>query len=110
MTGEVVRTIGPHVVEIGGAPADAVVVVIPFRHTLTPGVRAEVTGRVRTFRRVAQELELGIDLGPDVAQFEGARSLVVSSVRVAPETEDHLPVRAQRLRERPSAPLVAAAP
>ncbi len=110
VTGEVVRTVGPHVVEIGGAPPDGVVVVIPFRHTLRPGVRVEVTGRVRTFRPVELELELGIDLGADVVQFDGSRSLVARSLRVAPETEDRLPVGAQRLGERPSARLVAAAP
>ncbi len=84
MTGEVARTFGPHVVQIGSSAPDAVLVIIPFTHTLTPGVRVEVTGRVRTFRQVELELALGIDLGPEVARFEGARSLIATSVRSAP--------------------------
>ncbi len=84
---------GPHVIQVGGSTApDPVLVVVPFRHTLEPGARVEVTGRVRTFRRAELESALGIDLGADVARFEGTRSLVASSVRSAPQPYGSRPV------------------
>jgi len=97
VTGEVARAFGPHVIQIGSTAPDPVLIVVPFRHALEPGVRVEVTGRVRTFRRAELESALGIDFGADVARFEGARCLVASSLRAAPEPEAGAPGGAVRL-------------
>jgi hypothetical protein len=87
LTGEVTRTFGPHVVQVGTSPSrDPVLVVFARPTTLAPGTPIEATGRIRTFNRVEIESELTVRLGPDVDGLEGRSCLVAETLRLGPRT------------------------
>ena len=78
--GPVTQVLSGHVVTIGGAGQDPLVVVFRQPTAVTLGRVLEVTGRVRTFRAAELEAEVGTDLAAAVGRFEGATYLLVSSV------------------------------
>ena len=81
LTAPVTRVLGPHALELGGAPT-LVIVVEGVPSSVRPGVEVQATGSVRVFR---EELgaELGIPLsGLGLERFEGAECLVVARLVV----------------------------
>jgi hypothetical protein len=80
--GPVTDVPGRHVVTIGRAGQEPLVVIFRQPTTVAVGSVLEVTGRVRTLRVGELEAELGIDLEPAVERFEGLSSLVASSFSV----------------------------
>ncbi len=81
LTGQVTRSFGDHVIQIGTGPAEPVLVVLPTPSSFSVGARVEVSGRIRTFDPAGLGVELGVDLGPDAQRFEGERCLVAVTVR-----------------------------
>ncbi len=81
LTGQVTAAFGDHVVQLGSAPAEPVLVVLRTRNTVPVGTHLEVSGRIRTFAAARLGAELGVDLGPDARRFDGQRCLVAVSVR-----------------------------
>ena len=82
-----------HVVIVGRADREPLVVILRQPTGPVVGTVLEVTGRVRTFRVAELEAELGTDLEPAVDRFEGGSCLVVSDVpapRSAPLTKSGL--------------------
>lgn len=69
-----------HVVIVGRADREPLVVVLRQPTAPVVGTVLEVTGRVRTFRVAELEAELGTDLEPAVDRLEGGSCLVVSDV------------------------------
>ncbi len=82
LTGQVTRSFGPYVVQVGGPRSQPVLVVLPTASSFSEGTRLEVSGRISTFSRSDLEAELGVDLGPEVEALTGARCLIASSVRL----------------------------
>ncbi len=81
LTGHVTRSFGNHVVQLGTAPSEPVIVVFPRASAFPEGARVEVSGRIRTFSKADIEAELGIELGPEVDGLAGAKCLIAASVR-----------------------------
>lgn len=81
LTGQVTRSFGTHVVQLGTAPSEPVLVVLPTPSSFRQGVRLEVIGRITTCVPETLEGELGVDLGPEVDVLEGSTCLVAASVR-----------------------------
>ena len=81
LTGQVARSFGDHVFQLGTGPAEPVLVVLATPSSLAVGARVEVSGRIRTFDPARLGVELGVDLGPDAQHFEGQRCLVAVTVR-----------------------------
>ncbi len=81
VTGRITRTFGRQVMQLGNAPGDPLIVVLPRPEPLFVGQRVAVTGYVRTFRRTELESDLAVQLGPEVVGLEGQRCLVAQSVR-----------------------------
>ncbi len=78
--GTVTDAPAPHVVIVGRAGRDPLVVIFRQPTAAVVGSVLEVTGRVRTLRVAEFESELGTDLEPAVDRFEGASCLVVSDL------------------------------
>ncbi len=81
LTGEVTRSLGRYVIQLGSAPPQPVLVVLRSPNPFPVGTRVEVTGRIRTFSRAGLEAELGVDLGSEVEGLDGQRCLVAVTVR-----------------------------
>ncbi|MFP5319833.1 MAG: hypothetical protein ACLGI2_16260 [Acidimicrobiia bacterium] len=82
LTGEVARSFGRHVVQLGTAPTEPVLVVLRESGLYPPGTRLTVRGRISTFVRSQLEEELGVDLGAEVEGLTGERCLVAVEVRL----------------------------
>ncbi len=82
LTGEVAAAFGDHVIQLGSAPAEPVLVVLPTPNTFPVGTHVEVRGRIRTFEAARLGSELGVDLGAEAGRFEGQRCLVAVTVRM----------------------------
>ena len=81
LTGQITRVFGPHVIQLGDAPGDPLIVVLRRPEPILVGQRVEVNGEVRTFRRADLESELAVEFGPEVHGLEGQRCLLARSVR-----------------------------
>lgn len=82
LTGQIMRTFGMHVIQLGTAPRDPLIVVLRRPEPVFVGQRVEVSGEVRTFRRAELQSELAVDLGAEVHNLEGQRCLLARSVRL----------------------------
>ena len=82
LTGQVTRSVGNHVVQLGTAPTEPVLVVLREPGLYPTGTRLTATGRISTFVRAEMEEELGVDLGPEVEGLTGERCLVAVEVRL----------------------------
>ena len=82
LTGEVTRSLGPHVIQLGSSPPEPVLVVLRNPNPFPLRTRVEVSGQIRTFSRPALEAELGVDLGAEVDGLDGERCLVAATVRL----------------------------
>lgn len=78
--GPVTEVPGRHVITIGRAGQEPLVVIFRQPMTVAVGSVLEVTGRVRTLRVAELESELGVDLVPAVDRFEGVSCLLASHV------------------------------
>lgn len=82
LTGEVTRSFGQHVIQLGTSPPDPVLLVFRTPHAFRLGVPLEVSGHTRVFERAEIEGELGLDLGSEVVGLDGQSCLIVAAVRV----------------------------
>lgn len=78
--GPVTEVPGRHVITIGRAGQEPLVVIFRQPTTVAVGSVLEVTGRVRTLRVAELESELRVDLEPAVERFEGVSCLLASYV------------------------------
>ena len=72
---------GAHLFAVGSG-AERVVVVTATPMAVSIGRDVDVTGRVRTFRRLELEAELGVDLGEGANELENSSCLVASVARL----------------------------
>lgn len=82
VAGRITRTFGAHVIQLGSARGDPLIVVLRRAEPLLEGQRVAVSGDVRTFRRAELESELAVDLGSETVGLEGQRCLLARSVRL----------------------------
>lgn len=80
LTGRVTRSFGSHVLQVGSSTSAPVLVVFPDPQSFPVGTLLEVQGRTRPFVAAALEVELGVDLGPEVEGLTGT-CVIVTSVR-----------------------------
>jgi len=81
LSGRVTAAYGPHVFVVGSG-AERVIVVTEMPVAVSVGRDVDVTGRVRTFRRLELEAELGVDLGAAANELENASCLLASVARI----------------------------
>ena len=81
LSGRVTESFGAHVFAVGSG-AERVIVVTVTPAGVSIGGDVDVTGRVRTFRRVELEAELGVDLGSATNELEEESCLVASVTRL----------------------------
>ncbi|HWC11727.1 MAG TPA: hypothetical protein VG455_10935 [Acidimicrobiales bacterium] len=81
VAGRITRTFGAHVIQLGSASREPLIVVLRRAEPVFDGQRVAVSGDVRTFRRAELESELAVDLGSETVGLEGQRCLLADSVR-----------------------------
>jgi hypothetical protein len=81
LSGVVTATFGTYVFAVGSG-VEQVIVVTRAPTDAVVGGDADVTGRLRTFRREELELELGVDLGGETDVLENRSCLVATVAHV----------------------------
>jgi len=81
LTGDVTRSLGSYVVQLGAGSPEPVIVVFRSPTHFPDGARLEVRGRITTFSAADLERKLQVELGPEVDALEGLDCLVTTSVR-----------------------------